>query len=301
MSSVIEINNLTKMYGNSRGVEDLTLSVPSGTIFGFLGPNGAGKTTTISMLVSLTKPSSGTIRIFGTDIATEGLAVRKDIGYLSSDMGLDGHLTGWQQLKFFQHLRGLSDQSYIKELADRLDCNLNRKIRTLSRGNRQKVALISALMHKPQLLILDEPTSGLDPLIQAEFNNIILEHKQAGRSTFISSHVLSEIQELCDHVAFIRSGKLITTLTMEELMKASPKQVRIVSGDKKLAAAIKKLKGVENFSGRNSVYTFSFAGDSSKLISLLSNHVFSDIVIENTDLEHAFMTYYEDKSGGVNA
>ncbi len=293
MKSVIELSGVTKTYGTSRGVEDVSLSVPSGTIFGFLGPNGAGKTTTISMLVNLTAPTAGNITILGKDTQTQGVDIRKDIGYLSNDMALDGHLTGRQQLEFFGNIRGEYNKAYVKSLAERLDCDLSRKIRTLSRGNRQKVALISALMHKPKLLILDEPTSGLDPLIQAEFNKIILEHRKQGRSTFISSHVLSEIQELCDHVAFIRQGKLVASMTLQELLKAAPKHVSVSSKDKKLVAALRKLDGVKQLEATAKGAELAFAGNSGQLLGVLSKHKIDDVTIENADLEKSFMAYYE--------
>lgn len=294
MKSVIQIDALTKTYGTSRGVTEISLSVPEGAIFGFLGPNGAGKSTTINMLLGLIHPTSGAIRIFDKPIDEQGIDIRRDVGFLPSDMALDKHLTGWQQLEYFGRLRGDFDPKYVRELAQRLDCNLSRKIRTLSRGNRQKVGLIQALMHKPKLLILDEPTSGLDPLIQAEFNEIILDHKKAGRTTFISSHVLSEIQELCDRVAFIRQGKIVANSTMDELSKAAPKQAIIVSADKKLGNALQKLRGVSNFSSKNDQYIFRFTGDSNRLIKLLSSHTLTDFSLSSNDLESTFMTYYEE-------
>lgn len=295
MTQIINLTNLTKNYGKSRGITDITLSVNEGEIFGFLGPNGAGKSTTINMLVNLTAPTSGKIEIFGKDSLKHGKAIRKEIGYLASDMALDGHLTGYQQLEYFGHLRKELDKDYINKLAKRLDCNLNRKIKTLSRGNRQKVGLITALAHKPKLLILDEPTSGLDPLIQAEFNKIILEHKESGGTTFISSHVLSEVQELCDHVAFIRQGKLISSLSIDEIAKSLPKQVSLKSSDKKLLISIKKLSGISNLEAKPHLLKFNYSGDSNKLLATLSKHNISDISIEDTDLEQSFMAYYEDK------
>lgn len=293
MGAVIEIRNLTKTYGTNRGVDDISLTVPAGSIFGFLGPNGAGKTTTISMLVNLTKPTRGQIKIFGKDIATHGLQVRKEVGYLSSDMGMDGHLSGWQQLEFFQHLRGIKDHSYIEELAERLDCNLNRKIKTLSRGNRQKVALISALMHKPKLLILDEPTSGLDPLIQAEFNKIILEHKSAGKTAFVSSHVLSEVQEICDEVAFIRGGRLIAQKNIKDADELNHKVVTLKTADKKLVARLKKLADVSEVAGKGGAISFIYAGGPVPLLKLLAGTDISDVQIANVDLETTFMRYYQ--------
>lgn len=298
MNTVIEIQNLTKMYGSSRGVTDISLRVPVGTIFGFLGPNGAGKSTTINMLINLTKPTSGHIKIFDKDSQTEGLQIRKDIGFLSSDMALDGHLTGWQQLEYFGHLRKDFDKTYVAELAERLSSNLDVKIKSLSRGNRQKIGLISALMHQPELLILDEPTSGLDPLIQAEFNKIIEEHKKAGHTTFISSHVLSEVQELCDHVAFIKDGAIIANTSVKELMKAAPKRVKLGSSDPKLVRDIEKLQGVSLPKAHHHALEFSFSGDMNDLVKILARHKLTDISIQDSDLESTFMTFYEDKGQG---
>lgn len=283
------------MYGSSRGVTNINLGVPEGTIFGFLGPNGAGKSTTINMLLGLIQPTSGSIHIFGKPAKTEGIHIRHDVGFLPSDMSLDKHLTGWQQLEFFGNLRGGYDPAYIRELATRLDCNLHRKIRTLSRGNRQKVGLIQALMHKPKLLILDEPTSGLDPLIQAEFNEIIRDHQKAGNTTFISSHVLSEIQELCDHVAFIRHGKLVASATMDDLAKTAPKQIVVTPFNKKLAGSLKKLAGVADYAETPARHRFNYSGDANSLLKLLAGYKLDDISITDNDLESTFMTYYEDE------
>ena len=201
MTAVIELKNLTKNYGKNRGVSDVTLVVPEGSVFGFLGPNGAGKTTTISMLVDLIRPTSGTVKIFGQDNREHSVENRQKIGFLAGDMAMDNALTGWQQLEYLANLRGGLNRQHAGELAERLKCDLNRKFKTLSSGNRQKIGLIAALMHDPELLIFDEPTSGLDPITQAEFNKIVLEHKAAGKTAFISSHMLSEVQEICDSVA----------------------------------------------------------------------------------------------------
>lgn len=292
MTAVLEIKNLTKTYGHNRGVSNISLELEPGTIVGFLGPNGAGKTTTISMLVDLIRPNSGSITAFGLDVKKNGVAVRQRIGFLAGDFALDESLTGWQQLEYFGNLRGHFDRNYVKQLAKRLDTNLNRRIKTLSRGNRQKVGLISALMHQPELLIFDEPTSGLDPIIQAEFNKIILEHKAAGKTAFISSHALSEVQEICDQVAFIREGKLVAVEAVSELRAKSPKQVRVQGADAKLKQAIKALKGVHAQAGETS-FNFTFTGDINQLLKLLSKHQVVDVQIQEADLEAVFMKYYE--------
>lgn len=291
---VIKLNKATKLYGQTVGVKNVTLDVNAGTIFGFLGPNGAGKTTTISMLVDLIRPTKGSIQIFGLDSINDSLDIRKRIGFLAGDFALDGGLTGWQQLEYFGSLRGNLDKSYVHELALRLNCNLNRKFKTLSRGNRQKVGLISALMHKPELLIFDEPTSGLDPLVQEEFHKIIREHKNSGGTAFISSHLLSEVQEICDMVGFVREGSLIAVKNMADISTLAPRRVRLVCDDPGLKQKIKKLKGVDNAIETESALSFTYGGDVNPLLKLASAYKLKDLTIAEADLESAFMEFYKD-------
>jgi ABC-2 type transport system ATP-binding protein len=294
-SSVIEIKNVTKMYGKDRGVLDISLDVPKGSVYGFLGPNGAGKTTTISMLVDLIHPTKGKINIFGLDAKDESLKIRKRMGFLGGDMMLDGGLTGWQQLEHFGRLRGNFDKKYIKLLAEKFDCDLNRKIKTLSRGNRQKVGLISSLMHKPELLIYDEPTSGLDPLIQDEFNEIINDYRKAGKTVFVSSHILSEVEILCDHVAFIKEGKLISEKPISQISAGLAKSVHIVAHKAELSKQLNKLNGVSHLKTKDSKITFQYSGDVQQLISLLSKQKIKDITITPPDLDTIFTKLYGGK------
>lgn len=301
MATVLRLEGLTKTFGKSRGVSELQLEVDEGSIIGFLGPNGAGKSTTINMLMGYTRPTSGQATIFGKDSWKESVTIHADVGFLASDMALDGGLTGAQLLEYYGNLRGQYPKAYALELAKRLDCNLKRKIKTLSRGNKQKVALIVALMHKPKLLLLDEPTSGLDPLIQAEFNKIVLEHKAEGSTAFISSHVLSEIQELCDSMVFIRRGKIIANKTFAELTEAAPKQVRVTSSEAKMATKLRALKGVADLSTKGKTVSFAYTGNVNTLLSNLSVHKLDDLSIQDVDLENLFMEYYEDDSGDQDA
>ena len=294
MQPVIQLDHVTKNYGSSRGVQDINLTIAPGTIFGFLGPNGAGKTTTISMLVDLIRATSGNISIFGLDTVHDSVAIRQRVGFLAGDFALDERLTGWEQLEYFGSLRGSFDKNYVRELAERLNCNLERKFKTLSRGNRQKVGLISALMHKPELLIFDEPTSGLDPLVQAEFNTIIAEHQRAGNTAFISSHTLPEVQTLCNQMAFIREGELVAVRDVAEIADTNTKHVHVLSNDKKLLAALHKLPGVSVQAEENSSLTFSLSGDVNQLLALLGKHKIQDITIEEADLEAIFMQYYQE-------
>jgi ABC-2 type transport system ATP-binding protein len=295
MQPVIEIKNLTKMYGNAVGVKNITLDVMPGSIFGFLGSNGAGKTTTISTMVDLLRPTHGGISIFGQDSVRDSLEIRKRIGYLAGDFALDKGLTGWQQLEYFGNLRGNYNKKYVRELAERLNCKLSKKFKTLSRGNKQKVGLISALMHDPELLILDEPTSGLDPLIQAEFNKILLERKKRGRTAFVSSHVLSEVQEVCDQVAFIRDGSLVAVKAMDEIASGLPKQLLISSHDKELPAKLRKLTGIHDLKQLDGTISCTFEGDINKLMALLAKCQLTSATIQDADLETVFMKYYERK------
>ncbi len=296
--TVISLKNVTKKYGSSRGITNVSFDVAAGQVYGFLGPNGAGKTTTISLMIDLTRPTSGSMNIFGLDSTAGSLQIRHRIGFLTDDMSLDKNLSGWQQLEYFGNLRGKFDKKYVRELAQRLSCNLNRKIKTLSRGNRQKIGLISALMHDPELLILDEPTSGLDPIIQQEFNKIILERKAAGKTAFISSHILSEIQEICDQVAFIGEGKLIAVQGLDEIAKKSAKQIRLRSTDKNLKAGIKDLAGIHDFKQVGNSINFDFTGNINKLTRMLSKHELMHLTIADADLETVFMKYYR-KDGHV--
>jgi ABC-2 type transport system ATP-binding protein len=292
MTTVLEFQNLTKSFGTNRGVSELSAKIDEGSVVGFLGPNGAGKSTTINMLVGFTKPTSGSATIFDKDVTKESLQIRKDIGFLTSDTSLDGGLTGWQQLEYFSYIHGNYNKPYIRDLANRLNADLTRKIKTLSRGNKQKIALIAALMHQPKLLLLDEPTSGLDPLMQSEFNKIILEHKAAGRTTFISSHVLSEVQELCDRMIFIREGKIIADKTKEELLESSPKHVAVKTKEASLVSTLKKLEGVGAVVETAEGLEFAFGGSTPNLISVLAGQSFDDLIISKNDLEDSFMGYY---------
>jgi ABC-2 type transport system ATP-binding protein len=292
---VVELKGLTKRYPGSNvdAVHDVSLKVFAGQVFGFLGPNGAGKSTTINLLMGLIRPTSGSIQVLGLDDTKKGLKIRHDVGYLTGDMALDEALTGTQQLAYIANLRGKVSQPYLKELAKRLDCDLKAKIKTLSRGNRQKVGLIAALMHRPQLLILDEPTSGLDPLIQMEFNKLILEHKARGGTTFISSHVLSEVQELCDQVAIVRHGKLVADKPLREIVSEAPKHVRFTTAVDNPAEFIKGMPGVSQLKIEGRHASFTFKGNVDKLTKTLAKKPLENLTINDTDLEEIFRKYYE--------
>lgn len=298
-SPALKISHLTKRYDSKHGIYDINLEVAKGEVFGFLGPNGAGKSTTINTILDLLKPQEGKITVLGLDHQKDMKAVHTRLGYLSGDMETDPSLTGKQYLSYVAHLRGGIDQKTIDELAHRLKSDLTVKIRHLSRGNRQKIGLIAALMHDPDILILDEPTSGLDPLIQAEFNAIIREHKERGKTTFISSHVLSEVQSICDRVGFIKDGKLIQVNTLKELMKGTSRNVAVHFKSKVPREKIAALKGVTKLKHEDGMLTFTFGGDINQLMQILAAHPIDNIEIAEPDLEELFMNYYRSEENDV--
>jgi ABC-2 type transport system ATP-binding protein len=291
MQHVIRLDKVSKSYGKARGVTAISLTVDAGTVLGFLGPNGAGKTTTISMLLGLTRPTGGVMQLFGKDLEREGSAIRRRIGFLADDIALNKGLTGTQQLDYFAALRGGIDHTFVASLAARLHCDLTRKIKHLSRGSRQKIGLIAALMHRPDLLILDEPTSGLDPLMQAEFNKIIAEHTADGKTTFISSHVLSEVQEVCDRIVIIREGRLIADTSLAELRSTQFKQIRLTTNGKPIPF-ITGLHGMEHLRVQGNNATFTYKGDIHDLLETLAKAPVTDVSIKEADLESIFMQYY---------
>ncbi|HEU4715525.1 MAG TPA: ABC transporter ATP-binding protein [Candidatus Saccharimonadales bacterium] len=298
-SPALKLSRLTKRYDSKHGIYDINLEVARGEVFGFLGPNGAGKSTTINTILDLLKPQEGTISVLGLDHHADMKKVHARLGYLSGDMETDPSLTGKQYLSYVANLRGGVDESIIDDLAYRLKSDLSAKIRHLSRGNRQKIGLIAALMHDPDILILDEPTSGLDPLIQAEFNAIIREHKERGKTTFISSHVLSEVQSICDRVGFIKEGKLVHVSTLKELMKSSLRNVTVHFATKVPREKIAKLKGVSNLRHEDGMLAFAFGGNMNELLQALAAHPIDNLQIAEPDLEDLFMNYYRSEERDV--
>ena len=289
----IKMENLTKHYDKLHGIDTISLEVKKGEIFGFLGPNGAGKSTTINTILDILRPSSGSIQIQGVD-HRKVTQVHRLIGYLATDMETDPTLTGKQYLSFVAALQKNVDKPYIEELASRLKADLSVKIKHLSRGNRQKIGLIAALMHKPDVLILDEPTSGLDPLIQSEFYAILREHQQAGKTTFMSSHVLSEVQEICNRVGFIKDGKLLQVSSLEALLEKASRQVAL-RFQKAAPPQIEKLPGVYDVQKSDGLVRFNFSGDLNQLLGILAKNPVSHIEISEANLEALFMSYYKEE------
>ncbi len=292
-TSALELKGLTKLYGQSRGVEDLKLSIQPGEVFGFLGPNGAGKTTTIRLIMDFIHATNGTIQVLGLDSHRDVVSVHQQVGYLSSDMALDHQLTGEQYLTYIANLNKHVDRDRLAQLVQQLQCETNRKIAHLSRGNHQKIGLVAALMHDPDLLILDEPTSGLDPLMQAQFNQLIREHAQRGKTTFMSSHVLAEVQSICDRVGFIREGRLQRVQNLSELMAQSFKYVRLHYQKVPATKELKKLAGVRKLEVLPQTITLQLAGDPGPLLTWLAKHPPRDLRITEPNLEEMFLEYYE--------
>ncbi len=292
---VLVLKNVTKSYGKDRGISGINLSVVEGEVFGFLGPNGAGKSTTINSILDLLHLNSGTITVFGLDAHRDSVEVKRRIGYLSGDMTTDPSLTGAQYLLLAQNLHGNVDETYVAELVKRLRCETHKRIKSLSRGNRQKIGLVAALMHDPDLLILDEPTSGLDPLIQSEFNEIIRERKARGKTTFMSSHVLSEVQAVCDRVGFIRDGKLIRVSKLEELLQDAPRRVSVLYQTSAPDSQLKTLAGVSDMQTIGKRRVFTYSGEYNELLRVLGTKKIHDLQILEPQLDELFMEYYQTK------
>ncbi|MCP4436747.1 MAG: ABC transporter ATP-binding protein [Actinomycetia bacterium] len=292
MTPAIELDHLTKSYGRTRGVVDLTLEVASGQVFGFLGPNGAGKSTAMRVLLDLHRPTSGAARVFGLDSHGDSLEVRRHVGYLCGDVALYDSLGVMEHLEWLGELRGGVDRSVIRSLAERFDLDLSRKVGDLSKGNRQKVGLVQAFMGRPDLLVLDEPTSGLDPLVQHEFQAMVAEVADEGRTVFLSSHVIDEVDRTCDRVAIIREGRLVTNESIESLRSRSLRTVRVLFESPVDPAAFEALADVTDARVDGNELTVTTTGDADALVKMAARHHVVDLVSERADLEEIFLAYY---------
>ena len=296
----IQTNGLTKHYGDVEALVDLDLEILPGEIFGFLGPNGAGKTTMIRTILDEIRPTSGNASILGMDSHQKSVEIRKHIGYVPGDLAMYPNLTGRDTLTYFANLRGGVDWSFVDALADRLDADLEKKVGDLSSGNRQKVGLIQAFMNRPQLLIMDEPSSGLDPLVQREFQKMMREVAGEGRTVFLSSHTLSEVQRVANRVGIIRHGKLIAVETVSDLRSKAIRTVNIFFDGPVDAALFKSIPGVREAISQNEHVTLSFDGQMETLLKVVTDrfHVL-DITTHEADLEEIFLTYYRDEEVNV--
>lgn len=294
--SAIRAEGLTKHYGKVRALEDLDLDIPAGEVFGFLGPNGAGKTTTIRTMMDEIRPTSGKASILGRDTHEESVEIRKHLGYLPGDLAMYPNLTGTDTLTYFANLRGGVDWAYVAELRDRLDVDLSRKVGDLSSGNRQKVGLIQAFMNKPQVFIMDEPSSGLDPLVQREFQKMLREVAEEGRTVFLSSHTLSEVQRVADRVGIIRHGHLVAVESVAALRSKGMRRVELELDQTADAAVFEAVAGVSDVTVGNHHVIMAFEGDMGALIKAATEHyVIVDISTQEADLEEIFLTYYHDE------
>ncbi|GLH98569.1 ABC transporter [Phytohabitans aurantiacus] len=294
MSSDIAIHaeDLTKFYGSRRGVEGLTLDVKAGEVLGFLGPNGAGKTTTIRLLLDFLRPTRGDATILGLDPRRDKAALHRQIGYLPGELAFPGREKAADLLRFFAAARGGVAWSQVTALADRLELDLTRPIRTMSKGNKQKVGLVQAFMHQPALLILDEPTSGLDPLMQQEFLAMVADARADGQTVFMSSHVLAEVQQAADRVAIIRDGRLAALERVESLGRRAIRTVEIHFDDPVDAAEFTGLPGVSDVMVSGPILRCTVDGRLSPLIKAVARHEVIDLLSAEPDLEETFLSYY---------
>jgi ABC-2 type transport system ATP-binding protein len=295
MTDVIRSEGLAKFYGRRRGLDGLDLEVREGEIYGFLGPNGAGKTTTIRILMDLIRPSSGTAAILGQDPRDGGPALRRRLGYLAGDFVVDDGQSSRELLTHLAHLRGGVAQQRIEQLADRLDLDLSVRIRSLSKGNRQKLGLVQAFMHEPELLILDEPTSGLDPMLQQIFLGLAREAKAGGQTVFMSTHVLSEAQQTVDRVGIIRDGRMVAVESVEALRRRAVRRVEIHFDEPVRPDAFIGLENVLDVATDGPVLRCRLAGRADALVKAAARYPVDSVVIEEPDLEELFFTYYRDE------
>ena len=293
MSAVIETESLTKRYGRERGIENLDLVVREGEVFGFLGPNGAGKTTTIRTLLDLLHPTSGRASVFGLDSRRESRAIRARTGNLPGGFSYEERMTGNDLLRLFARLRGIDGTGRAAELARRFEADLSRPMRELSRGNRQKVGLVQALFHSPELLILDEPTSGLDPLMQEEFLTLAAEERARGTTVFISSHDLGEVERICDRVGIIRDGELVAVEAVAEMRGRAYRNVAVTFTEAVDPSSLATLRGVEGLEVDGPTVRFRAIDELDAIVDEISRHGIADLEVTRPTLEELFLAYYD--------
>ena len=290
--NVIEIKNLTKSYGTARGIIDVSFNVEQGEIFGFIGPNGAGKSTTIRTLLSLIYPTSGSATIFGKDCVEFGPEIKKEIGYLPSEVFYYDNMKVIDLLKYSASFYKKDCSKRIIELAEIMDLDLNKKIDDLSFGNKKKVGIVQGLLHEPKLIILDEPTSGLDPLMQQKFFDLLEEENKKGATILLSSHILSEVQRLCNRVAIIKEGKIIKVEKISTLQENNHKKFKI-EVKSKIGDNYFKVSGVTDLDIKGNIVSFLFRGNINSIMKKISEIEIVNLWIEEPDLEEIFMHYYE--------
>lgn len=300
MVAIIKTEKLTKSYGSHRGIVDVDLEVQQGEVFGFLGPNGAGKTTTIRVLLDLIRPTSGKAFVFGIESTVDPVAIHRRIGYLPGEFTLYDKLTGGDTLEYFGNLRGGVDREYQASLIERFDLDPSRKFKEYSKGNKQKVGLVAALQHKPELLVLDEPTSGLDPLVQQTFFAVVREAVADGRTVFLSSHVLSEAEKACDRVAIIRDGRIVMVDRVDALRDLAAHQVELRFTGPVPAAEFEKIPGVSSVVAEDHVLRMHVTGPIAPVVRAASRYELADFVSREPSLEETFLAQYSQPASEVS-
>lgn len=291
----IETQGLVKNYGKIKALLGVELEVDRGEIFGFLGPNGSGKTTTIRCMLDLIRPQAGTVSILGINPQEDPVAVREKVGYLPGELSMEANLKVRGQLRYLNSLRGnQADWGYVQELAERINLDMKRSIKNLSKGNKQKVGVVQALMHRPELLLLDEPTSGLDPLVQQEIYRILKEAREDGATVFFSSHIINEVEAIADRVAIIREGVIVEEAAPESLVSMEVRNLRVRFKENVDSAKFAGIEGVSITSqGNGTMLSIQVEGEMDELIKALAAYPVSDIEIERPSLEEIFLQYYE--------
>jgi len=288
----VSLDHVTKLYRGGAGVHDLNLSIRVGEVFGFLGPNGAGKTTTIRLILDLIRPSSGTIQVFGLDSREDCVAIHRRIGYLPGDLALYERLSAREILSHFAHLRGGLAWSSVDKYVQTFDLDIDRPVRTLSKGNRQKVGLVAAMMGDPDFLVLDEPTSGLDPLVQLQVRTELRRAAKEGRTVLLSSHDLAEVGEMADRVGLIRAGRLIAIEEVAQLQQRSAHLVEVKFRTPQDVSEITALPGVTSHSLDGPILHLEVAGDINPVVALLAKRDLDDLSIREPTLEELFLKFY---------
>jgi len=293
-NAIIDIKDLTKLYGKARGIDNINLEIGEGEIFGFIGPNGAGKSTTIRILMNMIFPTGGTAKIMGMDVVRETKKIKRQVGYIPSDANAYSSMDVHEFLSYcIRFYRVHNGDQWIHELAGLFELDLKRKISDLSMGNRKKVSIVQSMLHHPKLLILDEPTTGLDPLMQSIFFDLLRTENRKGMTIFFSSHILGEVQMLCKRVAIIKEGKIIKVENIETLRKKQLKKVNIEFAEERKMESF-SIPGIDGLtSGPDNIITFMYSGDINELIGILSGNKINNLMIEEPSLEEIFMHYYK--------
>jgi ABC-2 type transport system ATP-binding protein len=294
VTSAIETSELSKRYGSTTAVDGLNLRVETGQVFGFLGPNGAGKSTTIRMLLALQQPTRGQAALLGLDAVADSVEVHRRVGYLPGDLELFPRLTGRQHITWFARARSADTSSLAKQLTERFQVVMDRPVRDLSKGNRQKIGLVLAFMHRPELLVLDEPTSGLDPLMQHEFENLLRETTAEGRTVFLSSHELDEVQRIADRIAIIKQGRLVAEDTVDGLRRAAPQKMEVGFPHAVDPAALSTVKGVTVTASDGPRVTLEVTGPIAPVLKVIASHDPVDLISRPPSLDELFLGFYRD-------